>query len=152
MIESLRDTLYQNSEALVTLYHAPTRALASRAVRVWFNRGRLDQLLCEDVTGFPECDMVYAIDSDGIQVSSNICEASIDRSAYGQDLSHRPYHITIPHLNNAAFREAFLCEVYISRLTQRPCVTVLRGVTIGLATLGFIAADLNVSALSSLHM
>jgi hypothetical protein len=152
MIESLRKTVYQNHVALVTLYHAPMRALASRAVRVWFNRGRLDQLFCEDIKDFPECDMLYAIDANGIQVSSNICEASIDRGAYGQDLSHRPYHVTIPNLNDAAFQEAFLCEVYISRLTQRPCVTVLRGVTVGPVTLGFIAADLNVSALPSLHM
>lgn len=152
MIESLRKTVYQNQEALVTLYNAPMRALASRAVRVWFNHARLDQLLCENITEFLECDMLYAIDANGIQVSSNICEASIDRNAYRQDLSHRPYHVTIPHLNDAAFQKAFLCEVYISHLTQSPCVTVLRGVTVGPATLGFIAADLDVSALPSLHM
>ena len=94
--------------------------------------------------------MVYAIDSAGIQVSSNVCGASIDRAAYGQDLSHRPYHITIPHLHNAAFQCAFLCEVYVSQLTQLPCVTMLRGVTVGSVTLGFLAVDLDAASLASL--
>jgi hypothetical protein len=150
MIELIRKTVYRKQEALVNRFHAPMRVLARRAVRVWFNRGRLDQLLWESFPGFAGCDMIYAIDTRGIQVSSNVCEAAIDRAAYRQDLSDRPYHITIPHLNNAAFQGAFLCEVYVSRLTQCPCVTILRGVTVGTAILGFIAADLDVHTLSSL--
>lgn len=151
MIESIRRTVYQKQEALVTRFHAPMRALARRAVRVWFNRARLDQLLCESVRDFPACDTIYAIGTDGIQVSSNVCEASIDRVAYRQDLSDRPYHVTIPHLNNAAFQGAFFCEVYVSRLTQCPCVTVLRGVTVGSKILGFVAADLDIDLLSALQ-
>jgi hypothetical protein len=90
-----------------------------------------------------QCDLLYAIDTDGRQVSSNIYERSIDRGTYGQDLSFRPYLVTMPLLSNAAFQGAFLCDVYTSQVTQRPCVTVMCGVTSGPTTLGYIAADLD---------
>jgi hypothetical protein len=44
-------------------------------------------------------------------------------------------------LDNAAFRGALLCDVYISQVTQRDCVTVMQGVTSGSSLLGYIAAD-----------
>jgi hypothetical protein len=54
-------------------------------------------------------------------------------------------------LSNAAFQRTFLCDVYISQVTQRPCVTVMRGVTWGTSTLGFIAADLDLRQLPPLY-
>ena len=80
---------------------------------------------------------------DGRQVSSNVHAHSIDPSAYGQDLSRRPYAVSLSVLNNAAFRGAFLCDPYISRVTTRPCVTVMARVTSGSWLLGYIAADFN---------
>jgi hypothetical protein len=48
-------------------------------------------------------------------------------------------------LNNAAFRGAFLCDAYVSQVTQRDCVTVMYGVTSGTSLLGYIAADFHLS-------
>ena len=56
-----------------------------------------------------QCDLLYAIDTDGRQVSSNIHERSIDPGSYGQDLSLRPYLFTMPLSGNVAFQGAFLC-------------------------------------------
>jgi hypothetical protein len=89
------------------------------------------------------CELMYAIDAEGRQVSSNIHADSIDHSAYGQDLSRRPYAVSLSVLNNAAFGGAFLCDAYVSSVTRRPCVTVMYGVTAGPSLLGFIAVDFN---------
>ena len=143
MTESLRETVHKQHNELRVLFHAPLRSIAKRAVRVWFNRERLDGVLSEVIRDCFQCDLLYAIDTDGHQVSSNIYERSIDPGSYGQDLSLRPYLVTMPLPSNAAFQGAFLCDVYTSQATRRPCVTVMCGVTSGPTTLGYIAADLD---------
>jgi hypothetical protein len=75
-------------------------------------------------------------------VSSNIHEDEIDPGSYGQDLSHRPYLVSMPLLSNAAFQGALLCDIYTSQITQCPCVTVMHGVSSAPATLGCTAADM----------
>lgn len=143
MTASLRETVHKQQDALRTLYHAPLRAIARRAVRVWFNRERLDRVLLEAMGDVLQCDLLYAIDTTGQQVSSNVYEHCVDVTAYQQDLSVRPYVVTLPQLHHAAFQGAFLCDVYTSRVTRRPCVTLMCGVTSGPSTLGFIAGDLD---------
>jgi hypothetical protein len=151
MTESLRETVHKQHDALRTLFHAPLRSIARRAVRVWFNRERLDRVLLEAIGECLQCDLLYAIDTDGRQVSSNVYEHSIDPGTYGQDLSPRPYLVNMPLLSNVAFQGAFLCDVYTSQVTRRPCVTAMCGVTSGPTTLGFIAADLNIHHLLPLQ-
>lgn len=143
MVSSLRDTVQQNHDAVCAFFDTPLRLIAKRAVRVWFNRERLDQLLSEHIYLCSYYDLIYAIDIDGRQISSNIHADSVDPGAYGQDLSRRPYSVSLPVLNNAAFGGAFLCDAYISRVSQRPCVTLMYGVTSGPTVLGFVAADVD---------
>lgn len=151
MTESLRKTVHEQHDALRALFHAPLRLIARHAVRVWFNRMRLDDVLSEAIGDCFQCDLLYAIDTGGRQVSSNVYERSIDADTYGQDLSLRPYLVTMPLLSEAAFQGAFLCDVYTSQVTRRPCVTVMCGVTSGPTTLGFIAADLGIHHLLPLQ-
>ena len=141
MIETPPDTRTQDYDTLGRCFDVPLRLIARRSVRVWFNRGRLDQVLSENAGACPHCELLYAIDDDGRQVSSNIRAGAIDPDAYGQDLSRRPYSVSLSVLNNAAFQGAFLCDAYISQVSRRPCVTVMYGVTAGQSVLGFIAAD-----------
>jgi hypothetical protein len=143
MISSLRNLDHKDHQALRASFELPLRMMARRAVRVWFNHDRLDQVLSECLAQCPQCELIYAIDIGGRQVSSNIAPDSIDRSAYGQDLSRRPYSVSVSVLNNAAFGGAFLCDAYISQVTKSLCVTVMYGVTMGQTTLGFVAADLD---------
>lgn len=147
MSDSLRNEAHKEHEALCRLFDAPLRAIARRAVRVWFNRERLNQVLSENIALCPHCELIYAIDANGRQISSNIQAGSNDPDAYGQDLSRRPYSVRLSVLNNAGFRGAFLCDAYMSQVTRRPCVTVMYGVTSGATTLGFIAADLDPTSL-----
>jgi len=150
MISSLRDTAKQDHETLCAFFDTPLRVIARRAVRVWFNRERLDRVLAGEIAVCPCVDLLYAIDVDGRQVSSNIYTESIDDHAYGQNLSRRPYSISLSVLNNAAFAGAFLSDVYVSQVTGRPCVTVMYGVTCGPTALGFLAADLDPDSLPAL--
>ncbi|MGW8310897.1 MAG: hypothetical protein ACWGNB_07510 [Thiogranum sp.] len=143
MISSLPDTVREHQRALCAFFDTPLRLIAQRAVRVWFNRERLDQVLSEHVYLCSYYDLIYAIDIDGHQISSNVHADSVDRRACGQDLSRRPYSVNLAVLNNAAFAGVFLCDTYISQVTQRPCVTLMCGVTSGLTPLGFIAADID---------
>lgn len=143
MTNSLSNTVQQDKEAPCALFEEPLRVMSRRAVKVWFNHQRLDRILSEAIVKVPYCDLIYAIDTNGRQVSSNIYRDSIDRSTYGQDLSRRPYSVPTSVLNNAAFQGAFLCDAYMSQVTQRACLTVMYGVTSGPTTLGFIAADID---------
>lgn len=152
MIETLREIVHRQREALQVLFDAPLRALSRRAMRVWFNQQRLDLVMSEGIGELPHCDLIYAIDMSGVQVSSNIHRHSTGTCAYGQDLSRRPYLITMPLLTNTAFQGTFLCDVYISQVTRRPCLTVMCGVTSGTNTLGFIAADFDLRDLPSLQL
>lgn len=84
---------------------------------------------------------MYAIDTDGRRVTSNIHAGTVDTSAYGQDLSDRPYAVSLAVLNSARSQGAFPCNAYVSKVTQRPCVTVMHAVTSRSSLLGFIATD-----------
>ena len=115
--------------------------IARRCVRVWFNQGRLDEVLADLFIQFPYCELVYAFDPDGRQVSSNISRGEIDRSAYGQDLAQRPIAVSLSVLNNAEQRGVFLANTHVSQVTRHPCVTVMYRVTSGSDLMGFLAAD-----------
>jgi hypothetical protein len=140
------DTPHPDHAALYALFETPLRIIARRVVRVWFNRERLDRVLADNIASCPHCELMYAIDASGRQVSSNIA-ASIDRDAYGQDLSERPYSVSLSVLNNPAFGDTFLCDAYVSRISGRPCVTAMYGVTSGPTALGFIAVDIDLASL-----
>ncbi|MGD8936922.1 MAG: hypothetical protein PVF07_10605 [Thiogranum sp.] len=147
MTDVLRDTRPPDHQALFALIDTPLRIVARRAVRVWFNRDRLDQLLSENIGAVPHCELIYAIDAAGRQVSSNI-GTHFDRDAYGQDLSERPYSVSLSVLSNPAFGDTFVGDTYISRVSGCPCVTAMYGVTSGPTALGFIAVDIDISSLS----
>lgn len=138
---SLRKYFEQDCDALSQRLGGQLRVIAGQSVRVWFNRDRLDMLLSGYVGVLTECELIYAIDIDGRQVSSNIHTNSIDVSAYGQDLSRRPYAVSLSVLNDAAFGGAFACKAYTSQVSQHSCVTVMHGVTSNSSLMGYIAAD-----------
>lgn len=117
------------------------RVIARQSVTYWFSQDRLDKLFAQFIGSLEGCNLLYAIDQSGRQVSSNVHARSIDTSAFGQDLSDRPYSVRLSVLRDVAFHGAFACDAYISQASQQPCVTVMYGVTSGESLMGFIAAD-----------
>jgi len=144
MPNSAREYTSQDNTSLSKRLEGRLRVIAKQSVTVWFNRDRLDRLLAEYVGLLDDCELLYAIDENAHQVSSNIHVNSIDISAYGQDLSRRPYAISLAVLNNVAAHGAFACGAYTSQVTHGPCVTVMHGVTAGQSLMGYIAADIRV--------
>lgn len=141
MLAPMHATFDQDYEELRRRFDGPLRAIARQSVKSWFNQNRLDKLLAEKVNLLEDCELIYAMNADGRQVSSNVHPGSIDSGAYGQDLSRRPYVVSLAALNKGAFHGGFVCDTYISRVTQHPCVTLMYRVCSGQSLLGYIAAD-----------
>ena len=130
-----------STEALSERFDGRLRVVALQSVTYWFNQERLDKLLAQYISSLEGCELLYAIDQNGRQVSSNVFLTSIDTTAYGQDLSHRPYAVSLSALSRIAGQGAFACDAYTSQVTSRPCITLMYAVTSGASRLGFIAAD-----------
>lgn len=141
MYQSLREGEERTHEVLSRRFDGRLRVIAKQAVTYWFSHDRLDKLLAEYIGTLEGCELLYAIDQGGRQVSSNIYSTSMDSGTYGQDLSHRPYAVSLSVLKNVAHHGAFACDAYVSQATQQSCVTVMYGVTSGPTFMGFIAAD-----------
>jgi hypothetical protein len=146
MSESAQRIVAEENSTVSKRLDGRMRVIAKQSVTVWFNRDRLDRLLAGYISQLDNCELLYAIDESGRQVSSNIHVDSIDANAYGQDLSRRPYAISLAVLNNVAGHGAFACGAYTSQVTQRECVTVMYGVSSSASLMGYIAADIHVPA------
>jgi hypothetical protein len=133
----LTDTIKAQRDLLASRLEAPMAGLAVQCARSWRERGRLDEILHAALADMPVCQLLYAIDTNGRQVSSNVGRQTVDRAKYGQNLAHRPY------LSNAIPYKGFLLsDVYLNRPTdRRSCVTAVQAVADGSTMLGFVAAD-----------
>ena len=141
-------SLADHAGVLSDYFERPLRSIANRAMTVWFNRDRLDRVLEEVLVACDDCELVYAIDVGGRQMSSNVQPGGADRSAYWQDLSQRPIAVPLRVLSDDNFRGAFVCDAYISQVTRRPCATLMYGVRSEASLLGFIAADFDPDTLA----
>lgn len=137
-------TFEEDHEAIGREFEHRLRVVARQSVTVWFNRDRLDSLLTSCIGVLDGCELLYAIDVGGRQVSSNIKADAIDVAAYGQDLSGRPYAVSLRVLQDPVNHGAFACRRYTSQITFQPCVTVMYAVSAGSTLLGYIAADVRV--------
>lgn len=145
MQQPLQGNFEEHHEVIGREFERRLRVIARKSVAIWFNRDRLDSLLASYVGVLEDCELLYAIDAGGRQVSSNIHTDSIDVSAHGQDLSARPYSVSLRVLQDPLKHGAFACRHYTSQISMRPCVTVMYGVSASPSLLGYIAADIRVA-------
>lgn len=144
MLQQQLSTFEEDHAAIGRKYDGQLRVIARQSVTVWFNRDRLDKLLASYIGVLDGCELLFALDTDGRQVSSNIEAETIDVGAYGQDLSARPYAISLRVLKNPFGHGAFACRRYTSQMSLKPCVTVMHAVSAGATLLGYVAADIGV--------
>lgn len=110
----------------------------------WPDADALDLLLAGALTRVPGCDLLYALDRHGRQLSANVAIDGVHPQARGQDLSGRPFldYVT-------PFGELGVSRVYISRVTRRSCVTaVYRIHSPRVRVLGYLAADFDLGSLA----
>lgn len=132
----LQETIETQRALLTGRLVSPMAELARRCSASWRERDRLDAILAEALANMPVCQLIYAIDTNGMQVSSNVGRQNIDRSKYGQILAGRPY------LSSAVPSGGFLLsDVYLSPPERRSCITAVQAVAHGSSMPGFVAAD-----------
>ncbi|HAJ92101.1 MAG TPA: hypothetical protein DCO71_05725 [Gammaproteobacteria bacterium] len=145
MVGWLRQSIQQQRHFLEKRLRQPLRDLSRRCIRVWFNDERLNAVLQDGLSSIPLCGLIYAVDVNGQQRSANISRTGTDPSFKGQNLTDRPYLIT-----SLPFTGMVLSDVYLSRITSRPCITALQNVGPANRPFGFIAVDFELRNLPSM--
>jgi hypothetical protein len=135
--DSLSEVIRLHRQQLETMLSASLQTIALCCVDAWEDQELLDVVLIKYLSGMSCCRLLYAIDSKGIQRSSNVSHSGIDKGARGQDLGGRPY------LYGFSGGKIFLLsDVYISRVGRNSCITALHRIdTVPGDVLGYIAAD-----------
>jgi len=133
---TLQQTILEKKAVLADSVSAPLAELAERVVGVWPDADAIDRVLHEGLAGVPNCQLLYAWDVNGIELSSMVRAAGPDSSWRGRDLNDRPYL-----KNHLPFQGIMLSSVYLSKYTHEFCLTALQAVRRDNELLGFIAAD-----------
>ncbi|VAX09990.1 hypothetical protein MNBD_GAMMA25-201 [hydrothermal vent metagenome] len=135
-------TIREKKQTLRLLTAEPMAELARACVPLWEENEALDLLLQKDIPLLPHCHMIYAVDTSGHLISSNINAQHRDSSWRGIDVSDRPYLET-----RLPYQGYTISHVYISEQTNKSCITVMNPVRDGLTVRGFIGADFDVEDL-----
>ncbi len=128
--------------ALAKIVQKPMASLAESCAEVWPNADAIDKILQEGMDNLPHCQLTYAWNIDGIEVSSMVQKENIDTQWRGTDLSQRPYL-----KKNLPYKGVMLSSVYNSIYSHTQCITVLQAVNHDEQLLGFIAADFTANEL-----
>lgn len=141
-----KEVVRNKKKALAKLAEEPLGKLALACVNVWKNPDALDHVLQDGMKLLPHCDLIYAVDTVGTLISSNVEAQKLDNTLRGRQLGGRPYmETTLP------YKGFTLSPVYISTHTGKSCITVMQSVSHENQVLGFIAADFDVERLPIEH-
>jgi hypothetical protein len=139
----IKQTIGEQRKTLTTLFEPAMLNIAKRCAQVWSEMDKLDQVLSTHFALIPHCHLLYAIDKFGKQVSSNIASHTIDPSYREQDLSRRPFSVSL-----YPKRHFMLSSVYISQTTGCPCISAVQPVIDHTQQfLGFVVADFDLRQL-----
>jgi len=138
----LQLAISSKKEALAGLVEKPMADFADRCADVWQDADALDAILLEAHKEIPYCHLLFVLNIDGIQISSNVEANNTDTSWRGLDQSKRPYL-----MKNLPYRGVMLSSLYMSLRTHKQCITVLHSINRGDELLGFICADFSIADL-----
>jgi hypothetical protein len=139
---TLQQTILEKKAALADTVSAPLGFLADHVAKAWPDADAIDLRLQEGLASLPNCQLLYAWDVNGIEISSMVLATGPDTSWRGRDLSERPYL-----KNHLPYKGVMLSSVYLSKYTNEFCMTALQAVSRDDILLGFIAADFAVKDL-----
>jgi hypothetical protein len=145
--ETLQQSIAQQRTDLLQVMQEPLHQLAARCHQVWNERDKLDQVLAEGLKTLPFGRTLYALDTNGIQVSSNVGADGLMPTSFGRDRSKRPYFNEVLPITGS-----LLSQAYISLLGRRPSLTAVQVVRDRSGTvLGFIGTDFDLRDLPLTH-
>lgn len=129
----------EQRKVLIVLLEPVMLRLSKQCAGLWSNPDSLDEVLHAGFPSIPYCHLVYAIDKFGKQVSANVSSEGIEAHYRHQDLSRRPYSVSL-----YPKRHFMLSSIYISQTTGHPCISAVQPVIDNQQFLGFVVADLDV--------
>jgi hypothetical protein len=136
MTNALQSAVARQRLALLNLLVEPMAFVARRLAEVWPDRAAVDQRLLDGLRTVPHSRYLYALDPNGVQISSNAAEEGLIEPDFGRDRSQRPYmQQPVPESGT------LLSEGYISLRANRPSLTALRRVERNGQQLGLLGAD-----------
>lgn len=136
MEESLKNAIHHQRSELAERLSVPLAKLAARCTEGWGQREVLDSILNDHFADIPHCVFLYAVDTNGIQVSSNASATGLMPEHFGRDRSQRPYMKEVVPAWGFLFSDA-----YVSMRAKRPSLTALQVVRQDDITLGYLGAD-----------
>ncbi len=136
MNNSWKDAVSRQRAALESALQGPLQQLADSCVSVWGKRDELDIVLTDGFKRVPYGMFLYALDTNGIQISDNVSAGGLLPEHYGRDRSQRPY------MREAVPSRGFLLsDAYLSLRASRPSMTALQVVRDNGNTLGYLGVD-----------
>ena len=136
------DTVSHKKKFLASLIKTPFDQLAQACGGVWPSTEALSQNLQRQLCKLPHCQLLYAVDTTGKQLSANIARNQVDNTWCGQDLSARPYL-----KGSLPYQGLILSAAYLSQRSMQPCITAIQAVRHRDQLVGFIAADFHLKDL-----
>ena len=140
-----KENVSQKKKFLASLLKSPLEQLSKGSMAVWHEADTLTATLKQSLCKLPHCQLLYAVNTDGRQVTDNITRTGPDNTWRGQNLAMRPYFNC-----NLPFKGMMLSATYISQRSMQPCITAMQAVRDGDRLLGFIAADFHLKDLPNL--
>ena len=136
MKETWKDAVHRQRVALAERLSLPLAKLAASCEPVWDNREALGKVLFNGFSTVPYRLYMYALDTNGIQISDNVTAEGIIQEHYGRDRSSRPYmREVVPAWG------FLLSDAYLSLRVNRPSITALQIVRRGDQVLGYLGVD-----------
>jgi hypothetical protein len=144
IMSRFKQIISQKKSTLEKLTTAPLMNLAEQCAIAWHDPDKLDAILLDGIHQLLHCTLIFAVDTKGILISSNVESDHLDAQWRGTDLTDRPFL-----QSNLPYQGLTISRVYTSRHTMQPTLTVMQAVRHEEEILGFIAADFNVDDLPS---
>ncbi len=136
MKKSWKENICRQRQELSHILYEPVERMAGQIAPFWNDRARIEALLLKNLSDIPYCMRLYAVGTDGIQVTDNIGPGGRIPGHYHRDRSQRPY------LKEAVpVRGFLLSDPYISFHEHRPLLTALQVIRSGSDAVGFLGLD-----------
>ena len=136
MNNGLKESIQKQRKALEAILAEPLARIAEECARNWGERETLDEILARHLEDVPHCTFLYALNTNGTQITDNVSASGLLPEHFGRDRSQRPYMKEVVPATGF-----LLSEAYISLLGRRPSLTALQLVRDKQGALGFVGAD-----------
>ena len=134
--QNWKNSITEQRILLAKSLSTPLKRLAQECAEIKLDQKNIDAKLLQEFSQIPYCTFLYVLDSNGVQISSNMSKDGLLSEHFERDRSDRPYmKETVPD-------EGFLLsDAYISLNSIRPSVTALQVIKNANGVLGFLGAD-----------